>query len=159
MLELITYRTIVQQCISSFCLAMMWLENVPSGKRTRDVCLAVVIPYKLTCPQLQCSKVGLSWDATAESKWYVFSLDVCTNWNPKLLPENDEWTTIVVHSRDDEEIGMAHKIVSPKNQPQVSQMIIGQIKLNPNRLLKQKVATEFSDWPTNQLPACLISLG
>jgi len=30
------------------------------------------------------------------------------------------WTTIVVHSLDDEGVALAHKIVSPKNQPQFS---------------------------------------
>jgi len=31
----------------------------------------------------------------------------------------------VVHSRDGEEVGMAHAIKSPKNQPQFSQMMMG----------------------------------
>ena len=30
------------------------------------------------------------------------------------------WTTIVVQSRDNQEIGMAHKVKSPENQPQFS---------------------------------------
>ena len=29
-------------------------------------------------------------------------------------------TTIVVHSKDDQEVGMAHEVKSPKNQPQFS---------------------------------------
>jgi len=54
----------------------------------------------------------------------------------------------VVHSRDDKEVGMAHKIKPPKNQPQISQTKIRQIKLSPNKLSDQpkilsKVATEF----------------
>jgi len=28
--------------------------------------------------------------------------------------------TIVAHSRDDEEVGVAHEVKSPKNQPQFS---------------------------------------
>ena len=47
-------------------------------------------------------------------------------------------TTIVVHSRDDKEVGMAHKVKSPENQPQFSQTTMGQywsgIKLSPNKL-------------------------
>ena len=35
-------------------------------------------------------------------------------------------TTIVVHSIDDKEVGMAHEVKSPENQPQFSQMIMGQ---------------------------------
>ena len=27
------------------------------------------------------------------------------------------WTTIVVHSRDNQELGVAHKVKSPENQP------------------------------------------
>jgi len=46
----------------------------------------------------------------------------------------------VVHSRDDEGVGMAHKIKPPKNQPQFSQTMMGQYwldKLNPNKLSDQ----------------------
>jgi len=32
----------------------------------------------------------------------------------------------VVHSRDDEEVGVAHEVKSPENQPQISQMAMGQ---------------------------------
>ena len=35
------------------------------------------------------------------------------------------WTTIVVHSRDDQEVGVANKLKSPKNQPQFSQTTMG----------------------------------
>jgi len=40
----------------------------------------------------------------------------------------------VVHGRDDEGVGMAHKIISPKNQPQFSQKMMGQYWLGPNKL-------------------------
>jgi len=36
------------------------------------------------------------------------------------------WTTIVVHSRDDQEVGVAHEVKSSENQPQFSQMTMGQ---------------------------------
>ena len=32
----------------------------------------------------------------------------------------------MVHSKDDEEVGMAHEVKLPKNQPQVSHMTMGQ---------------------------------
>ena len=35
------------------------------------------------------------------------------------------WTTIVVHSRDDKEVGVAHGVKSPENQPQFSQTTMG----------------------------------
>jgi len=38
---------------------------------------------------------------------------------------------------DDQEVGTAHKVKSPKNQPQFSQMMMGQVKLSPNKLLDQ----------------------
>jgi len=44
---------------------------------------------------------------------------------------------MVVHSRDDEEIGMAHEVKSPKNQPQFSRMMMGQYwlgKTKPKKL-------------------------
>ena len=34
--------------------------------------------------------------------------------------------TLVVHNRDDQEVGMAHKVKSPENQPQFSQTTMGQ---------------------------------
>jgi len=66
--------------------------------------------------------------------------------NKKLL-----WATIVVYSRDNEWVGMAHKITSPKNQLQFSQMVIPN---KPSGPLKSyygiKKLTEFStDWLTN----------
>jgi len=55
----------------------------------------------------------------------------------------------VVHSRDDEEVGMAHKVKSSENQPQFSQTTrgtIGQaVKLGPNKL---------SDRPKMLLKSC-----
>jgi len=42
-------------------------------------------------------------------------------------------TTIVVHSRDDKEVGIAHEVKSSKNQPQFSQMMMGQYWLDPNK--------------------------
>jgi len=68
----------------------------------------------------------------------------------------------VVHSREDEKVGVAHEEKSPKNQPQFSQTTIGHywwVKLNPNklsdqpkilskschRILKISYLTEFSD--------------
>jgi len=43
------------------------------------------------------------------------------------------WTTIVVHNRDDQEVGMAHKVKSPENQPQFSQMTMGQYWLGKTK--------------------------
>jgi len=43
-------------------------------------------------------------------------------------------------SRDNQEVGLAHKVKSPENQPQFSQMTMGQYwlgKLSPNKLLDQ----------------------
>jgi len=37
-------------------------------------------------------------------------------------------TTIVVHSRDIGGAGVAHEVNSPKNQPQLSQMTMGQYR-------------------------------
>jgi len=39
----------------------------------------------------------------------------------------------VVHSRDDEEAGVAHKVESPKNQPQFSQTTMGQYWLDKTK--------------------------
>jgi len=39
----------------------------------------------------------------------------------------------VVHSRDDEEIGVAHQVKSPKNQPQFSQTTMGQYWLGKSK--------------------------
>jgi len=39
----------------------------------------------------------------------------------------------VVHSRDNEEVGVAHKVKSPENQPQISQMTMGQYWLGKTK--------------------------
>jgi len=39
----------------------------------------------------------------------------------------------VVHSRDDEEVDVAHEVKSPENQPQISQMVIGQYWLGKTK--------------------------
>jgi len=39
----------------------------------------------------------------------------------------------VVHSRDDEEVGMAHEVKSPKNHPQFSQTTMGQYWLGKTK--------------------------
>ena len=39
----------------------------------------------------------------------------------------------MVHSRDDEEVGMAHEVKSPENQPQFSQMTMGQYWLGKTK--------------------------
>jgi len=58
----------------------------------------------------------------------------------------------VVHSRDDKEVGVAHEVKSPENQPQISQMAMGQYWLGKTKPKKsfqidpkyfQKVTTEF----------------
>ena len=54
----------------------------------------------------------------------------------------------MVHSRDDQEVGVAHKVKSPENQPQFSQMTmgwywLGKIKLSDQPKMLLKVATEF----------------
>jgi len=52
----------------------------------------------------------------------------------------------VVHSRDYEEVDMAHEVKSPENEPQFSQMMMGQYwlgKTKPKNACFQKVATEF----------------
>ena len=70
------------------------------------------------------------------------------------------WTTVVVHSRDNLETGMAHEVKSLENQPQFSQTAMwqnwfGSFQTNPKYF--QKVATELkknylefsTDWLTN----------
>jgi len=54
----------------------------------------------------------------------------------------------VVHSRDDEEIGMAHEVKSPKNQPQFSQMMMGQYWLGKTEP-KQAFRNAFKKLPRN----------
>jgi len=39
----------------------------------------------------------------------------------------------MVHSRDDQELGVAHKVKSPENQPQFSQMTVGQYWLGKTK--------------------------
>jgi len=41
---------------------------------------------------------------------------------------------VMVCSRDDQEVGMAHEIASPKNQPQFSQVTMGQYWLGKTKL-------------------------
>ena len=43
------------------------------------------------------------------------------------------WTTIVVHSRDDKELGEAHEVKSPENQPQISQIAMEQYWLGKTK--------------------------
>jgi len=45
----------------------------------------------------------------------------------------NHYYTIVVHSRDDEEVGVAHKVQSPNNQPQFSQTTMGQYWLGKTK--------------------------
>jgi len=58
----------------------------------------------------------------------------------------------VVHSRDNKGVGVAHKIIPPKNQPQFSQTMMGQYwlgKTKPKQAFRatrnafKKVATEL----------------
>ena len=58
----------------------------------------------------------------------------------------------MVHSWDDQEVGMAHEVKSPENQAQLSQTMMGQYwlgKKKPKQAFRstqncfQKVATEF----------------
>jgi len=51
----------------------------------------------------------------------------------------------VVHSRDDKEVGVAHEVKSPDNQPQISQMAMRQYWLSPKILSDQHkmLAVEF----------------
>jgi len=39
----------------------------------------------------------------------------------------------MVHSRDDKEVGMAHEVKSPENQPQFSQTMMGYYWLGKNK--------------------------
>ena len=48
----------------------------------------------------------------------------------------------MVHSRDDQEVGVAHEVKSPENQPQFSQMTKGQYwlgKIKPKQVLYQNI--------------------
>jgi len=40
----------------------------------------------------------------------------------------------MVHSRDDKEVGVAHEVKSPENQPEFSETTMGQVKVSPNKL-------------------------
>ena len=44
------------------------------------------------------------------------------------------WTAIVVHSRDYEELGVAHEVKSPKIQPQFSQAAMAQYWLGKTKI-------------------------
>jgi len=44
---------------------------------------------------------------------------------------------MLIHSRDNQEVGMAHEVESAENQPQFSQMMMGQYWLGPNKLSDQ----------------------
>ena len=105
-----------------------------------NITYAYMTPVAVQQSRSELGSVQLLWDATVEAKTkcYAFSLDVWTDWNPKLLPENDEWSTIVIYSRDDEEIGMTHEIVSPKSQLQFSQMMTGQYWLGNTQASETK---------------------
>ena len=50
---------------------------------------------------------------------------------------NLSWTIVVVHSRDDKRVGVAHEITSPKNQPKFFETI-----------LETKFFTDWLDWLT-----------
>ena len=47
----------------------------------------------------------------------------------------------MVHSRDDEEVGMAHEVKSPKNQPQFFPDYDGAGKTRPKQAFRSEVAT------------------
>jgi len=50
------------------------------------------------------------------------------------------------HTSGSERVGMAYKIISPKNQPQFSQMMMGAVrKTSPSKL---------SDWPEMLSKSC-----
>jgi len=55
----------------------------------------------------------------------------------------------VVHSRDDQEVGVAHEVKSPENQPQFSQMTMGQYWLG---------ITKLSDQPEMLSKSCYVIL-
>ena len=43
------------------------------------------------------------------------------------------YSMIILYSRDHKEVGVAHKIISPKNQPQFSQMTMRQYRLGKTK--------------------------
>jgi len=57
----------------------------------------------------------------------------------------------VVHSRDDEEVGMAHEVKSPENQPQFSQTMMGHYWLGKTKPKKAFRSTQnaFKKLPQN----------
>ena len=61
------------------------------------------------------------------------------------------WTTIVVHNRDDKEVGVAHEVKSPENQPQISQMAMGQCWLGKTKPKKafRPTRNAFKKLPRN----------
>jgi len=54
----------------------------------------------------------------------------------------------VVYSRDNEEVGMAHEVKSPENQPQFSQTTMGQYWLGKTKP-KQAFRNAFKKLPWN----------
>jgi len=63
----------------------------------------------------------------------------------------------VVHSRDDQEVGVAHKVKSPENQSQLSQATIGQYwlgKTNPKKAFRL-TRNAFKKFPWNFSFFCL----
>ena len=65
----------------------------------------------------------------------------------------------MVHSRDNEEVGVAHKVISPKNQPQFSPTTMRQYWLGKTKLSEMLLKNYYNikknnltaDWLTNQL--------
>jgi len=57
----------------------------------------------------------------------------------------------VVHSRDNQEVGVAHEVKSPKNQPQFSQMTTGQYWLGKTKPKQAFGLTQnaFKKFPRN----------
>ena len=67
------------------------------------------------------AKCLLNWWFTVEcinqdTLKYVIAI-ICTFYNG---PQNvsASWTTIAVHSKNDQEVGVTHEVESPENQPQ-----------------------------------------
>jgi len=61
------------------------------------------------------------------------------------------WTTTVVHSRNDKEVGMAHEVKTPENQLQFSQTTMGQYwlgKTNPKQAFRL-IRNAFKKLPRN----------
>jgi len=57
----------------------------------------------------------------------------------------------VVHSRDDQEVGVAHEVKSPENQLQISQMAMGQYLLGKTKPKKafRSTGNAFKKLPRN----------